>query len=109
MTSRDNRAAMSNHAVKLLHEAHLRFQRQQQADGAVDAAMRKQARFVKAPPSTLLIWSSMSDAYRAMFCEHGKAMWSPCGSCRRDNRAARQNFAKLVAARLSTVTAKAKL
>ena len=86
-------------ADRILHEAHLRYQRQQQAE---TPELRKAVRRVAPAASALVVWRSMSDAYRAMFCEHGKAMWSECGSCKRDKRAASANFSKLVASRVHT-------
>ena len=82
---------------RALHDAHLRYQRSATCNAeAVDARIRRGAKRQATPPTALIIWRSMSDQYRAMFCEHGKAMWQVCGSCRRNRHEAQRNFHRLV-------------
>ena len=87
-------------ANRELHNAHLHYQRMRlggRLPDDVNESMRRGTHFVKPALSALIIWRSMSDDYRRLFCEHGKGMFSECGACRRTKREAQANFSRLCA------------
>lgn len=91
---------------RLLHEAHLRYQRQtlrptaQTEDTVVSILPASEVRGVRYAEPQSQTWLSQHRVFRPVgfyriHCPHDKLKWDTCTQCKRDKREAQQNFAKM--------------
>ena len=91
---------MTDKAIgRLLHEAHLHYQRQQ---GIRDLGKNKSLRFVE-PTSDKWIeqhrrWRP--EGFYRLHCSHDRPRWMPCGQCKRGVKEARNNWTLLLTGKL---------
>lgn len=100
-----------NQVERLLHEAHLRYQRQQlkpdslRDDNVVGASHgelfpRVELKGVKMREPQSRTWQAHHRDYKPagfyrIHCSHDKLLWDCCTQCHRDKREATRNFGKL--------------
>jgi hypothetical protein len=87
-------------AERILHEAHLRFQRE---SGAVLPDLRKNNVLFQEPQSET--WIKQHRTYRPqgfyrLHCSHDRPLWMQCVTCKRGGREANSNLVKLLTSKL---------
>jgi len=94
---------IDKHIERVLHEAHLRYQRQQLAydkpltpKGMLESAEVRGVRFAQPRSQCKPLF------YYRLFCDHDVPRWEPCKStlCNRTQKQADEFLAKLIASKL---------
>lgn len=90
---------------RLLHEAHLRYQRSQlkplpQAETCVSPLPTVEVRGVSWREPQSRSWQRQHRDWRPVgyyriHCSHNKLLWDTCGTCHRDRKEANANFGKM--------------